>query len=227
MRKPQAVPAGKNIRILIAGFGPFPGAPSNPSAALVEALARTRRPALRDVTIAFHVFATRYAAIDRDFPALIAAHDPDIVLMFGLAARTKHIRIETRARNLITFFPDAARFAPATRTIAAGADERRLPAFLGMRLRRAARGHGLKAEFSRDAGRYVCNYAFWRALETTGGNGKRMSAFIHIPDPRRAAGKRRTPLRVSPTLPALTQAAGAILLSALAAYRRHFHDPRR
>ena len=40
-------------------------APSNPSRALIERLARTRRPALSNVRIASHVFATRYAAIDQ------------------------------------------------------------------------------------------------------------------------------------------------------------------
>ena len=117
----------KAVSLLLTGFGPFPGAPSNPSRALVERLARTRRPAFSDVRIASHVFATRYAAIDRDFASLIAAHDPDIILMFGLAARTRHIRIETWARNLMSFFPHAGGFVPATRTIAGGRDHRRLP----------------------------------------------------------------------------------------------------
>ena len=205
----------------MTGFGPFPGAPSNPSRALVERLSRIRRPALDNVTIASHVFATRYAAIDRDFRALIATHDPDIILMFGLAARTRHVRIETRARNLMSFFPDAGGFVPAARIIAAGADDRRLTPSLGIRLRLAARLYGVKAEFSRDAGRYVCNYAFWRALEIdAGGNRKRTAAFIHIPRLRRPAAKRRRARRPSPCLPDLTRTGGAILLSLLAAYRR-------
>src|SRR5436190_2236139 len=185
------------LRVLMTGFGPFPGAPVNPSRALVERLVRMRRPALRDVGIASHIFATRYAAIDRDFRALITAHDPDIILMFGLAARTRHIRIETRARNLMSFFPDAGGFVPTMRTIAAGADHRRLAPSLAVRLRLAGRSHGLKTEYSRDAGRYVCNYAFWRALEMNSGNEKRLAAFVHIPNLRRAsakAGRSRDPL---------------------------------
>src|SRR3954463_9487507 len=127
------------IRVLMTGFGPFPGAPFNPSRALVERLSRMRRPALDGVRIATHVFETRYAAIDRDFRSLIAAHDPDIILMFGLAARTPHIRIETRARNLMSFFPDAGGFVPATRKISPGANDGRLPHALAIDLLRAAR----------------------------------------------------------------------------------------
>ena len=43
-----------------------------------------------------HIFETSYAAVDRDLPKLLAQHKPDIVLMFGLAGRTPHVRVETR-----------------------------------------------------------------------------------------------------------------------------------
>ena len=47
--------------ILLAGFGAFPGAPVNPTTALVARLARAaRRRGLRCIP---HVFATRYAAV--------------------------------------------------------------------------------------------------------------------------------------------------------------------
>ena len=208
------------VRVLITGFGPFPGAPDNPSRALVEGLARTRRPAFDGIRTACHIFPTRYATVDRDFRSLIAAHDPDIILMFGLAARTRHIRIETRARNLMSFFPDAGGFVPAARTIVPKAEHRRLPASLAVRLRRAGRAFGIKTEFSRDAGRYVCNYAFWRALEMNSGNEKRLAAFIHIPNVRRPSA-RSGPARSSlPSLFDLTRTAGAILASLVAAYKR-------
>ena len=38
----------------------------------------------------------------------LLAKNPDIVLMFGLAGRTPHVRIETRARNAVSVLvPDA------------------------------------------------------------------------------------------------------------------------
>ena len=217
------MPQPKSVRVLLTGFGPFPGAPSNPSRDVVERLARTRRPAFSEARITSHIFPTRYAAIDRDFRTLIAAQNPDIILMFGLAARTRHIRIETRARNLMSFFPDAGGYVPQTRTIAAGAEHRKLPPSLAMRLRLAGRSNALKCEFSRDAGRYVCNYAFWRALEGNTGNARRLAAFIHIPNLRRASTKPGRVRRPLPGLPALTRAAEAILLSLLAAHR-HDHN---
>ena len=87
------------LTILVTGFGPFPGAPFNPTGPLVKRLARLRRPGLANVTIVSHIFPTSYAAVDRDLPKLLAKHKPDALLMFGLAPRAKTIRIETRARN--------------------------------------------------------------------------------------------------------------------------------
>jgi pyroglutamyl-peptidase len=46
--------------------------------------------------------------VNRQLPALIETHRPDALLMFGLAARTPFVRIETRARNTVTqIWPDA------------------------------------------------------------------------------------------------------------------------
>lgn len=209
------------MRILITGFGAFPGAPFNPSAALARALSRRRRPALADVVLSVHIFPTAYVAIDRDLPKLLQAR-PDLVLMFGLAARRKAVCVETRARNAISvLFPDADGFRPA-----GGAIAKKGPAALRGRapfqhLVGAARTAGGSARLSRDAGRYVCNYAFWRALALAGGNGP-LVQFVHIPAPARAAApvKRRSRGRKS-SAGRLRVTAEAILLALIAARRRN------
>jgi pyroglutamyl-peptidase len=182
------------LKILIAGFGRFPGAPVNPSGLVASHLARLRRPALADTLRVAHVFATRYADVDRDLPALLARERPDIVLLFGVATRARHLRIEELARNRISMlFPDAGGFLPARLTIAPGRAALRNPRPIE-RLVRAARSAGVPAARSRNAGTYLCNYIYWRALEAalTRG-GPRLVAFIHVPPIRqkaRAAGKR-------------------------------------
>ncbi len=72
--------------ILITGFGPFPGAPFNPTMELVKRLSRLRRPALANVRIVSHIFETSYSAVDRDLPALIERYQPD-ALISGAVAR--------------------------------------------------------------------------------------------------------------------------------------------
>ena len=104
--------------ILVTGFGPFPGAPFNPTGLLAQRVTRARRPALADVKIVTHIFPTSYAAVDRELPALIAKHKPDALLMFGLAPRARGLRVETRARNALALLPDAGGASLGRRAIA-------------------------------------------------------------------------------------------------------------
>lgn len=175
--------------ILVTGFGPFPGAPYNPTAILVRRLERLRRPSLR---IVGHVFATEYAAIDRDLARVIARHQPDALLMFGLHNRARSLRVETLARNALGRHRDASGRYAVARAIVAGARHARMitPA---ARLLRAAHRTGAPATLSRDAGSYLCNYLCWRATEATAA-GPRLAAFVHIPPVTRKAmrkGSRR------------------------------------
>jgi pyroglutamyl-peptidase len=171
--------------ILITGFGRFPGAPYNPSGPLACALARRRRPALADVRRIVHIFETSYAAVDH-LPQLLAQHSPDIVLMFGLAGRTPHLRIETQARNARSIlFPDVTGHRPEVRAIVPGRPAARGRAPFG-RLLAAARSSRVPARLSRDAGRYLCNYSYWHALEASR-SGTPLAQFIHIPPVARGA----------------------------------------
>lgn len=205
--------------ILITGFGPFPSAPFNPTGPLVKRLARLRRPALADARIVTHVFPTGYAAVDRELPALIARHRPDVLLMFGLAARTPHLRVETRARNAVALLVDASGLSPRGRTIVAAAPAARAIPAPTQKLLTAVRRARVPAALSRDAGRYLCNYLCWRAAELTGqAGGPRLSAFIHVPNIAR--GARRPGRRRKLTLDDLTRAGANALIALIAAARR-------
>jgi pyroglutamyl-peptidase len=83
----------------------------------------------------------------------------------------------------------------------------------------AMRASGIPARLSRDAGRYVCNYAYWRALTLAGRKGGPLVQFIHVP--RLGVGahaKRNKKYRAPPFHTALTAAEN--LLIALIAARR-------
>jgi pyroglutamyl-peptidase len=207
--------------ILVTGFGPFPGAPFNPTQALVGKLARLRRPALAGITIVPHVFATSYAAVDRDLPKLIARYRPDALLMFGLAARARFLRIETRARNALALLPDASRVKPRGRAIAAGE-----PAALAMpsptrRLLTAACKSRLPAALSADAGHYLCNYLCWQAAVAARNGqdlGPRIAAFVHVPLTNRKPLRRGERRRF--TQDDLMRAGSRLLAEIVAAARR-------
>ena len=167
--------------ILITGFGRFPGAPFNPSGLMATRLVRRRRPAFAATRRIAHVFATRYDAVDRELPALLKWEKPDIVVMFGVATRSHRVRVEQRARNRIALFPDASGHRPATRTIAPHREAMRNPLPV-TRLVKAARTARVAAAPSRNAGAYLCNYVYWRALEAAARpEGPGLVVFVHVP----------------------------------------------
>lgn len=203
--------------ILITGFGPFIGAPDNPSAALAIRLTRVRRPALAAHTRVVHVFATSYAAVDRELPALIKKHRPRALIMFGLAGLTKFVRIERQARNRASvLLPDVQGVTPRASTIrrhAPPALRARAPL---ARLVTAASAAGLPCRLSSNAGRYLCNYVYWRALEAADkSGGPEVVVFVHVPklhDQSRPCSRQKRP-----SLAQLARAGQAIVISAAAA----------
>ena len=207
--------------VLVVGFGPFPGAPRNPSAELVCALGKRRRPALSDTHVITAVLPTSYAAVRDELPKLLETHNPDAVLFFGLASRARFLRIERRAVNAVTkFYPDATRTKSATRSFMPG-----MPAELRVRadvvrLASAARTTGIDACLSRDAGRYICNAALYRTLHADRQYGPRLVAFVHIPRPRRRARIDAKRDRSRPTLDMLVRVGEAVLIALMAQARR-------
>ena len=203
----------EELRILVTGFGPFPGAPFNPTEPLVARLMRLRRPALADVELASHIFAVTYKAVDRDLPDLLAKHRPHALLMFGLAGRTRHVRIETRARNAITtLWPDAAHTRVRKGSIMRESDALMFGPHTA-KLLRAAVVTGVDARASRDAGSYLCNYLSWRAIEATRhDDGPLLSAFVHVPLIPRDASPRAKGAQHRVSLDQLTDAGEAMLL---------------
>jgi len=204
--------------ILITGFGPFPGAPVNPTTTLVQRLARLRRPGLSDVRLVGHVFTTSYAAVDRELPKLIARHRPDALLMFGVATREKRIRIETRARNALALLPDETGAALRRHAIQTGGPSSRPMPAPGPQLLAAARSARVPAYLSRDAGRYLCNYICWRGAEAVAAEGLRLAAFVHVPPLNRTPRRRGKSRRLNAA--DLARAGEAILMAVAAAARR-------
>jgi pyroglutamyl-peptidase len=216
--------------LLLTGFGPFPGAPRNPTGPLVRALVRRARRGFRTGRLVAHVFQTSYQSVDRELPALIARERPDAILMFGLARRTRTIRIETRARNALSVtVRDAGGSLPSARAIAPGKADALALRAPAARLLAVVRTAGIRGSLSGDAGSYLCNYLCWRAIEAAArAGGPRLVAFVHVPEvlmqsgPARRRGSRRYPsrrqgARVPRTLADLIAAGASVLEAAHAA----------
>ncbi|MDI4237167.1 pyroglutamyl-peptidase I [Bradyrhizobium sp. Arg237L] len=210
----------EKLSVLVTGFGPFPGAPFNPTMPLVKRLTQLRRPAFDDVKLTSHIFRVTYDTVDRELPELIARVRPRVLLMFGLASRTAHLRIETRARNAVTtLVADAGRRRARKGSIVDGTD----PTMFGphtAKLLRAALATGVDARASRDAGSYLCNYLSWRAIEAVDKtDGLQLAAFVHVPlIPRHGTSLRKGTERI--TLEDLVDAGEALLMEMVKLARR-------
>jgi pyroglutamyl-peptidase len=174
---------------------------------MVRALVREDWPG---VTLKAHVFPTRYKAVDRALPRLLKDFKPDALIMFGLATRSRAIRVETLARNRISRHPDAGGFTRGPCAIDPASQRSLAVRAPAAAMLRALKKTGLPARMSRNAGNYLCNYTLWHATRATGDrDGMELSAFIHVP---------RLSLRITPD--ALLAAGEAVVQTTIAALRR-------
>lgn len=168
------------MRLLVTGFGPFPTMPRNPSAALARGVAAAPRWRVLGVAAESRILTTAYTALRTELdPALARA--PDAVLMIGVAGRSRRIRVERRAtRRRSLLFPDVFGAAAERAEMRDEPRERRSSPAAARALLALRREH-VPARISRDAGRYLCNAAYFRALA-----GPAPTLFIHVPKPATA-----------------------------------------
>lgn len=173
--------------LLVTGFGPFPTMPRNPSEVLARRLTSHAMFRLGHIDVRCAVLTTAYGTLEAELAAALAGR-PDAVLMIGVAGRSKVVRVEWRATNRRSIlFPDAegARATRPERPHSRSALRTPVPAAKALRVLR--RG-GVPARLSRDAGRYLCNAAYYHAIQSGV-----PALFIHIP--RRRETSRPSPRR--------------------------------
>jgi pyroglutamyl-peptidase len=208
------------LTILLTGFSAFPGAPFNPTEALV-ALLQARRVyfAQRGIRLEPRVLPVVYTAIAPAISAHVEELAPDVILHFGLAARRSRLSIETLARNRVNqiHWDAAGRQAEHATVIRNGAPrlKARIPA---PEMAAALRQAGYACDLSRDAGDYLCNAAFYLSLAT---QHAAYVGFIHVP-PLRQPNHRASLAKEqhSLTMPHLLDAAEIIALTAARAANR-------
>lgn len=169
--------------LLITGFGPFPLVPDNPSGQLARRVATQRIWHRIGFAAQALVMPTSYRSIEGLLKPALRNMQPDAVLMIGVAARTPFIRVETRAINRASIlFADAGGHYPRAAlnySLGLRRDNGSPAASALLALRRA----GISARASHDAGRYLCNAAYFHALTDAGLAGVPV-LFVHIPLPR-------------------------------------------
>ena len=85
------------VRVLLTGFGPFPGAPVNPSAWLAETL--PSRLSEGDEEVDARILPTEWEAVAELTEQLRETLQPHVSIHFGLSHHAKGFRIERSAHN--------------------------------------------------------------------------------------------------------------------------------
>lgn len=159
--------------LLLTGFDPFGTVIDNPSFAVAAELAARRPDERRAVQL-----PTSYARATELLTSTVEELRPDAVVLFGHAAGASGLRIESVAANLDSADkPDNDGVVGAGRPIEPGADEALRPPYDCEALARHVLDSGGSAWVSYDAGGFVCNHSYFRALRLTG-----RALFVHVSD---------------------------------------------
>lgn len=159
--------------VLLTGFEPFGKATLNPSAEIVKRI--------NGENIVTAILPVAYAKSANRLLALIAEHNPDVVICLGQAEGRKEITPERVAINL-----DGARLADNEgvlrndlKIVEEGPDAyfSTLPV---KELVEAIKAQGIPAAVSLSAGAFLCNHVFYVAQNRLVDTNVR-SGFVHVP----------------------------------------------
>ena len=169
------------MRVLISGFEPGGGRDVNPTALLVEALNNHEIEIPEGLKVEQILLPVTFEKAFEVFKEKIDVFNPDMVISFGLAANRDHIELETLAVNRIhADIKDNAGAAPQNQLINPDGPESFLSTLPVQGLAGALQKEGLPVKLSSDTGNFVCNYLFYRLMETNQ-DTERLCGFIHVP----------------------------------------------
>lgn len=173
------------MRILVSGFEAFGGHSLNPTEKLVrEIIARPAdfAPAKSTVEVRGIVLPVTFADSFARLRDEIRAFDPYVVISLGLASgRCNSIEIERVAINCLdSTSPDNAGVQPRDLLIEDGGSAALFSTLPIRAMHSALEKAAIPAQISSSAGTYVCNYLFYRLLESSARTVRRCG-FVHVP----------------------------------------------
>jgi pyroglutamyl-peptidase len=202
------------LRILVTGFGSFPGTRHNPTAQLIHALVNHKaRLARLGIALDVALLPVHFAGAAQKLEGLERTLHPDAILHFGLAARRKYLSVETRALNRVNLLhSDTSGACASCRVIVASAAHSKRATFPARQIEAALRRAGIDARLSVNAGDYVCNEILYLSLSRS---QARAVGFLHVPRLARLDRPKKMPQDRCAHLAGLTRAALiAILVTA-------------
>lgn len=171
--------------VLLSGFEPFDGAPSNSSWDAVQLVERAWSGAASSsaVSLSTVLLPVEFDAAWARLEAAILEHEPDIVIAVGLADGRSAVTPERVAINLRDArIPDNAGAQPRDLAVVDGGPDAYFSTLPVVAIADAVRERGIPSEVSLSAGAYVCNDVMYGLLhEVSTRRPTLVAGFIHVP----------------------------------------------
>ena len=160
-------------KVLLTGFEPFGTATSNPSGEIVKQISGDN--------IVNAILPVAYAQSAERLLALIAEHNPDVVICLGQAEGRTQITPEKVAINLDDArLADNAGVARSDVKILDNGPDAYFTTLPIKEMVEAIKAAGVPASVSLSAGAFLCNHVFYVAQNKFAGSKVR-SGFVHVP----------------------------------------------
>ncbi len=173
--------------MLVTGFGPFPGVQQNASSDLAQAVcdALTTLPNTKTTSaIEAHcaVLSVDWDAVSQQMSAAYGAHKPNLALHFGVSQTAHGLKIERMAHNDCAIVPDQKGATPTSALVHESASETLTTKLPVPEIVAECRSGKIDVAMSDDAGRYLCNAAYFTSLGLAANQARPCEAlFVHMP----------------------------------------------
>lgn len=160
---------------------PFGGRSLNPTALLIESLIRNEISYPDSLIVDQILLPVTFSESFNVLQTKINEFNPDVVISFGQAAGRDSIELEQVAVNLIDAdIPDNQGAKPEKELINHLGEDSYFSSLPLQGIEGALKDHNIPVKISNSAGTYVCNYLFYRLMETNQ-DTFRLCGFIHVP----------------------------------------------
>ena len=215
------------MKVLVTGFAPFGAVRVNSSQQLAamlkrDASARLGKEGLALTCCLLPVVWTKAAVL---LARAVAREKPDLTVHFGYSSRACGFQLESRAANGVCDQQDVEGLCAAGDKVICAAPRALFTYYDLQAMARQLHRCGVPATLSEDAGRYLCNFIYFHALDQARKAGRAGTAlFVHMPDigPRGTQTGRREKGEGAAALEPQQALAGAMeIIRACAAARTH------
>jgi len=165
-------------RVLLTGFGPFPGVAENPSGWLAETAGSGAQADL--CTLYRAVLPTEWNAVASRAAYFHRAIRPRLMIHFGVRPGATEILLECRAHNQIERRADARGAHPECRQVLPECGDTLETCLPVDAFAARLRSERIPASVSQSCGRYLCNDLYFRSLHWAEQNGAD-ALFVHVP----------------------------------------------